>query len=149
MLRKIMDDLQFPNGLAVPPDNNTLAVGDGTAGRMLYAAFAAGPSMGVPGGFTDPQRLTFTGVKAGTYFPGNGCPDGIHYDVKGNLWAASARLGGCCRSTRAASFSALCQSQTATWQRPTSPLAGPTTSTFTSTARSVSPSRNPQLPTPT
>lgn len=25
---------------------------------------------------------------------GNGCPDGIHYDVKGNLWAAMARLGG-------------------------------------------------------
>ena len=25
---------------------------------------------------------------------GNGCPDGIHYDVKGNLWAAIARLGG-------------------------------------------------------
>jgi gluconolactonase len=94
MLRKIMDDLQFPNGIAVSPDNNTLAIGDCTAGRMLYAAFAAGPSMGVPGGFTDPQRLTFTGVKAGTYFPGNGCPDGIHYDVKGNLWAASARLGG-------------------------------------------------------
>ena len=94
MLRKIMDDLQFPNGIAVSPDNNTLAIGDCTAGRMLYAAFAAGPSRGVPGGFTDPQRLTFTGVKAGTYFPGNGCPDGIHYDVKGNLWAASARLGG-------------------------------------------------------
>src|ERR1700694_4144206 len=50
--------------------------------------------MGVPGGFTDPQRLTFTGVKAGTYMPGNGCPDGIHYDVKGNLWVAAARLGG-------------------------------------------------------
>src|SRR5215467_2001540 len=94
MLRKIMDDLQFPDGIAVSPDNNTLAIGDCTAGRMLYAAFAAGPSMSVPGGYTDPQRLTFTGVKAGTYFPGNGCPDGLHYDVKGNLWAASARLGG-------------------------------------------------------
>ena len=35
----------------------------------------------------DPLHLTFTGVKAGTYFPGNGGPDGIHYDVKGNLWA--------------------------------------------------------------
>ena len=94
ILRKVMDDLQFPNGIAVSPDNNTLAIGDCTAGRMLYAAFAAGPTMGVPGGYTDPQRLTFTGVKAGTYFPGNGCPDGIHYDVKGNLWAAMARLGG-------------------------------------------------------
>lgn len=26
--------------------------------------------------------------------PRNGCPDGIHYDVKGNLWAAAGRLGG-------------------------------------------------------
>jgi sugar lactone lactonase YvrE len=26
--------------------------------------------------------------------PGNGCPDGIHYDVKGNLWVAAGRLGG-------------------------------------------------------
>src|SRR5260370_22860838 len=137
MLRKIMDDLQFPNGIAVSPDNNTLAIGDCTAGRMLYAAFAAGPSMGVPGGFTDPQRLTFTGVKAGTYFPGNGCPDGIHYDVKGNLWAASARLGGCCRSTPAASIPALFHSQTATRRRPTSPLAGPHTLTFYRRGRDV------------
>jgi len=94
VLRKIMDDLQFPNGIAVSPDNNTLAIGECTAGRMLYAAFAAGPTMGVPGGYTDPQRLTFAGVKAGTYMPGNGCPDGLHYDVKGNLWIATARLGG-------------------------------------------------------
>src|ERR1700693_5918781 len=94
VLRKIMDDLQFPNGIALSPDNNTLAIGDCTAGRMLYAAFAAGPTMGVPGGYTDPMRLTFAGVKAGTYFPGNGCPDGLHYDVKGNLWSQSARLGG-------------------------------------------------------
>jgi gluconolactonase len=77
-----------------PQTKELLAIGDCAFGRMLYATFAAGPSMGVPGGFTDPQRLSFTGVKAGTYFPGNGCPDGIHYDVKGNLWAASARLGG-------------------------------------------------------
>ena len=40
-----------------------------------------------------PSRLCAR-VKAGTYVPGNGCPDGIHYDVKGNLWAAIARLGG-------------------------------------------------------
>jgi gluconolactonase len=94
ILRKIMDDLQFPNGIAVSPDNNTLAIGDCTAGRMLYAAFQTGPGASTPGVVADPLRLTFSGVKAGTYFPGNGCPDGIHYDVKGNLWAASARLGG-------------------------------------------------------
>jgi gluconolactonase len=94
ILRKVMDDLQFPNGIAVSPDNGTLAVGDCTAGRMLYAAFATGPTMGTPGATPDPLHLTFQGVKAGTYFPGNGCPDGLHYDVKGNLWAAAARLGG-------------------------------------------------------
>ena len=27
-------------------------------------------------------------------YAGNGGPDGIHYDVKGNLWAASPPLGG-------------------------------------------------------
>jgi hypothetical protein len=47
-----MDDLQFPNGIAVSPDNITLAIGDFTAGRMLYTAFAAGPTMGVPGRYT-------------------------------------------------------------------------------------------------
>ena len=47
-----MDDLQFPDGIAVSPDNNTLAIGDFTVGRMLYTAFAAGPTMGVPGGYT-------------------------------------------------------------------------------------------------
>ena len=26
--------------------------------------------------------------------PGNGCPDGLHYDVKGNLWIAAGGLGG-------------------------------------------------------
>jgi hypothetical protein len=66
------------------------------AGRGIrtYAAFTTGPTMGIPGSTPDPLHLTFQGVKAGTYLPGNGCPDGIHYDVKGNLWAATARLGG-------------------------------------------------------
>lgn len=94
ILRKVMDDLQFPNGIAVSPDNNTLAIGECTAGRMLYAAFATGPTLSTPGAVADPLRLTFSGVKAGTYMPGNGCPDGLHYDVKGNLWIAAARLGG-------------------------------------------------------
>ena len=94
VLRKVMDDLNFPNGIAVSPDNGTLAVGDCTAGRMIYATFATGPTMGTPGATPDPLHLTFSGVRAGTYLPGSGCPDGIHYDVKGNLWASAFRLGG-------------------------------------------------------
>jgi hypothetical protein len=41
-----------------------------------------------------PLHLTFGSVKAGTYLPGNTGPDGIHYDVHGNLWAQSPGLGG-------------------------------------------------------
>jgi gluconolactonase len=94
VLRKVMDGGLFPNGIAVSPDNTVLAVGDCAAGRLWYAAFTTGPTMGCPQCPQDPLHLTFQGVKAGTYVPGNGCPDGIHYDVKGNLWAAMARLGG-------------------------------------------------------
>jgi gluconolactonase len=94
VLRKVMDSGLFPNGIAVSPDNGTVAIGDCLGGRMWYAAFTTGPTMGIPGSTPDPLHLTFQGVKAGTYMPGNGCPDGIHYDVKGNLWAAAGRLGG-------------------------------------------------------
>lgn len=94
VLRKVMDSGLFPNGIAVSPDNGVVAIGDCLAGRMWYAAFTTGPTMGVPGSTPDPLHLNFAGVKAGTYMPGNGCPDGIHYDVKGNLWVAAGRLGG-------------------------------------------------------
>ena len=93
-LRKVMDAGLFPNGIAVYPDNTGIAIGDCAAGRMWYAAFMTGPTMGCPQCPKDATHTMFAGVKAGTYCPGNGCPDGIHYDVKGNLWAQMARLGG-------------------------------------------------------
>jgi gluconolactonase len=94
VLRKVMDSSLFPNGISVSPDDRTLAVGDCLADRMWYATFVGGPSPGIPVSTPDPLHLTFSFVKAGTYLPGNGCPDGIHYDVKGNLWAASGGGGG-------------------------------------------------------
>ena len=92
ILRKVMDGGLFPNGIAVYPDDTGIAIGDCAAGRMWYASFANGPNMGCPQCPKDPLHLTFAGVKAGTYVPGNGGPDGIHYDV--NLWAQLFRLGG-------------------------------------------------------
>jgi sugar lactone lactonase YvrE len=89
-----MDSGLFPNGIAVSPDDAMLAIGDFRAGRMWYAAFTNGPTMGCPQCPKDPLHLTFAGVKAGTYVPGNSGPDGIHYDVRGNLWAQLAGLGG-------------------------------------------------------
>src|SRR5580658_4114612 len=94
VLRKVLDSSLFPNGIAVSPDDNTLAVGDFRAGRMWYAGFETGPNMGCPQCPRDPLHLTFAGVKAGTYVPGNSGPDGVHYDVKGNVWAGLAGLGG-------------------------------------------------------
>ena len=94
VLRKIIDDMMFPNGIAVSPDNNILAIGDFNAGRMWYGAFMTGPTMGCPQCPKDPTHTMFAGIKAGSYLPGNGGPDGIHYDVKGNLWVASPRIGG-------------------------------------------------------
>jgi gluconolactonase len=94
ILRKVMDDLNFPNGIAVSPDNGRLAIGDCTASRMVYALFTTGPTLGNPGSKPDPLHLTFQTVRAATYMPGAGCPDGLHYDVKGNLWIAAGGLGG-------------------------------------------------------
>jgi gluconolactonase len=94
ILRKVIDDLNFPNGIAVPPDDGRLAIGDCTASRMVYAIFATGPTLGNPGAKPDPLHLTFQTVRAATYLPGAGCPDGLHYDVKGNLWIAAGGLGG-------------------------------------------------------
>lgn len=93
ILRKIIDDLSFPNGIAVSPDNNRLAIGDCTASRMVYAQFLA-PTLSTPGVKPDPLHLTFSFVRVGTYMPGASCPDGLHYDVKGNLWIAAGGLGG-------------------------------------------------------
>src|SRR3954468_4778629 len=90
----VIDDLNFPNGIAVSPDNARLAIGDCTASRMVYAIFATGPTLSNPGAKPDPLHLTFQTVRAATYLPGAGCPDGLHYDVKGNLWIAAGGLGG-------------------------------------------------------
>jgi hypothetical protein len=49
----------------------------------------------------DPLNLTFSGVKAGTYLPGNTRPDGVHYDVHGNLWVGVRVLVVCSKSTPA------------------------------------------------
>ena len=94
MLRKVMDSGLFPNGIAVSPDDALLAVGDFRGGRIWYSTFQNGPTMGCPQCPKDASHSTFSSVKAGTFMPGNGGPDGMHYDVKGNLWAALAGLGG-------------------------------------------------------
>src|SRR6185312_10012927 len=93
ILRKVIDALNFPNGIAVSADNSRLTIGDCTASRMVYAIFIA-QTLSNPGAKPDPLHLTFQTVRSATYLPGAGCPDGLHYDVKGNLWISVAGLGG-------------------------------------------------------
>ena len=94
VLRRVMDSGSFPNGIAVSPNDAVLAIGDFREGRVWYSTFMTGPNMGCPQCTKDPLHLTFGSVKGGTYLPGNTGPDGIHYDVHGNLWAQSPGLGG-------------------------------------------------------
>ena len=87
ILRRIISTGSFPNGIAVSPDNNILAIGDFASNRVLYYAFLRGPSPACAQCPRDPSNTTFRGARAGSYNPGAGGPDGIHYDVHGNLWA--------------------------------------------------------------
>jgi len=93
VLRRIISTGHFPNGIAVSPDDNTLAVADYAANRMLYYSFLNGPNAACTQCAKDPAHQTFFFATSGSYNPGNGGPDGIHYDVKGNLWAAMG-IGG-------------------------------------------------------
>ena len=93
VLRRLISVSSFPNGIAVSPDDNTLAVADYAANRMLYYSFLNGPNPACAGCAKDPSHTTFFFATGGSYNPGNGGPDGIHYDVHGNLWAALG-IGG-------------------------------------------------------
>jgi gluconolactonase len=94
VLRRVMDSGSFPNGIAVSPDDAVLAIGDFREGRVWYSSFMTGPTIGCPQCAKDPLHLTFGSVKAGSYVPGNSGPDGLHYDVHGNIWAGLAGIGG-------------------------------------------------------
>ena len=140
ILRRVIDDLNFPNGIAVPPDDGRLAIGDCTASRMVYAIFASGPTLGNPGAKPDPLHLTFQAVRAATYLPGPGCPDGLHYDVRVICGSPQAGSVASSRSTRAASSSGLCRPRMAILPRLTLRSGPPTISTSTSKGRIAGPS---------
>jgi gluconolactonase len=94
VLRRLSDTGSFPNGIAVSPDDGILAVADSYAARIIYDYFLNGPNAACPTCAKDPAHLTFFISRAGSYVPGNGGPDGIHYDVHGNLWAMVNGIGG-------------------------------------------------------
>jgi sugar lactone lactonase YvrE len=71
-LRQVADDIQFPNGMVVTPDNQTLIIAESFAGRLT--AF----DIDADGGLS--SRRVFAG--------GLG-PDGICLDAEGAVWVST------------------------------------------------------------
>jgi sugar lactone lactonase YvrE len=75
-LRQVADDIQFPNGMVITPDNRTLIISESFAGRLT--AFDIDPDAGLSG-----RRVFAEGLG----------PDGITMDAEGAVWVGSGGLG--------------------------------------------------------
>lgn len=71
-LRQVADDIQFPNGMVVSPDNRTLIISESFAGRL--SAFDIDPD----GGLSN-RRVFAEGLG----------PDGICLDAEGAIWVST------------------------------------------------------------
>lgn len=79
---RLFDDLRYPNGIALSPDERTLYVSDSDPERAIWMAFDVKDDGGVTNGrvFFDATPM----VKAGR----KGLPDGMKVDARGNLFAS-------------------------------------------------------------
>jgi len=71
-LRQVADDIQFPNGTVVTPDNQTLIISESFAGRLT--AFDIDADGGLSG-----RRVLADGL----------APDGICLDAEGAIWVST------------------------------------------------------------
>ncbi|HET6500265.1 MAG TPA: SMP-30/gluconolactonase/LRE family protein [Amycolatopsis sp.] len=81
-VREVADDIAFPNGMAVTPDNSTLIVADSY--RHSLVAFDLGADAGLS------NRRVWADV-------GDGVPDGICVDAEGAVWYADVPNRRCVR----------------------------------------------------
>src|SRR5262249_32103542 len=81
-VRRVADDIAFPNGMAVTPDNSTLIVADSY--RHSLVAF----DIGVDGGLSN--RRVWADL-------GEGTPDGICVDAQDAVWYADVPSQRCVR----------------------------------------------------
>jgi sugar lactone lactonase YvrE len=81
-VRQVADDIAFPNGMAVTPDNATLIVADSY--RHQLVGFAVGADGGLSG------RRVWADL-------GEGTPDGICVDAQGAVWYADVPNRRCVR----------------------------------------------------
>ncbi len=73
MVRQVADQIEFPNGMAVTPDNSTLIVAESFAGRLTAFDIAADGSL-------SNRRVWADGLG----------PDSICLDAEGAIWTHSA-----------------------------------------------------------
>ena len=71
-LRQVADDIQFPNGMVVTPDDKTLIISESFAGRLT--AFDIDPDGGLSS-----RRIFADGLG----------PDGICLDSEGAIWVST------------------------------------------------------------
>jgi sugar lactone lactonase YvrE len=72
-LRQVADDIQFPNGMVITPDNRTLIISESFAGRLT--AFDIDADAGLSN-----RRVFAEGLG----------PDGISLDAEGAVWVGTA-----------------------------------------------------------
>ena len=113
-----------------------VAVADYAANRMQYYSFLNGPNAACTQCAKDPSHTTFFFATTGSYNPGNGGPDGIHYDVQGNLWAPLG-IGGVIEYDPRGIILGYVPMPNGDRQPPTSPSEAKTTSTSTWKAQSA------------
>jgi sugar lactone lactonase YvrE len=75
-LRQVADDIQFPNGMVITPDDRTLIISESFAGRLT--AFDIDSDGGLSG-----RRAFAEGLG----------PDGITMDAEGAVWVGSGGFG--------------------------------------------------------
>jgi sugar lactone lactonase YvrE len=81
-VRQVADDIAFPNGMVVTPDDGTLIVADSYGKRLI--AFAIEPDGSLSG------RRVWADL-------GDGVPDGICLDAEGAVWYADVPNKRCVR----------------------------------------------------
>ncbi len=81
-VRQVADDIAFPNGMAVTPDNSTLIIADSYARRLTAFDIAA------DGGLSN--RRVWADL-------GDGVPDGICLDAENAVWYADVPNKRCVR----------------------------------------------------
>ena len=80
--RQVADEIAFPNGMAVMPDNRTLIVAESYAGRLTAFTIGADGSLG--------DRRVWADL-------GDAAPDGICIDASGAVWYADVPHRCCVR----------------------------------------------------